>query len=149
MAQLYANNASSVLATGISATATSLTVASGSGLKFPSPGANDFFLLTLFQFAGGTEVNREVVKCTARVDDTLTIVRAQENTGAGPYLASDTVQMRLTAGTLARMGGAVRGSPMPARAWYGLLRRHPILTCRASRRPISGVVRLVTCTPRA
>lgn len=73
---LFTNNANSKLAAPISTTATEMTVTAGTGALFPSPGAGQQFALTLVDAATG--LNKEVVYCTERVGDTLTIVRAQE-----------------------------------------------------------------------
>jgi hypothetical protein len=97
--QLFTNNASSVLATGISAAATSLVVSAGTGARFPNPSGGDYFLLTLFQMSGSTEVNHEIVKCTSRTTDTLVIARAQEGTTARAFNAADPVSLRATAGS--------------------------------------------------
>lgn len=98
--QLFANNATSVLASGIATAATSLQLAPGTGARFPNPGNGHYFLLTLYQMSGSTEVNHEIVKCTARNGDTLTIARAQENTVARSFNTADPVSLRLTAGSL-------------------------------------------------
>ena len=51
---LAANNAQSVLAAGISASATSLTLNTGTGALFPSPvSGTSFFKLTLIDAATG------------------------------------------------------------------------------------------------
>src|SRR5690606_32111243 len=42
----------------------------------------------------------EIMRCTARNGDTLTVVRAQEGTSAITFSAGDVVELRLTAGTL-------------------------------------------------
>lgn len=97
--QLFANNASSVLSTGITAAATSLVVSAGTGSRFPSPANGDYFLLTLYQMSGTTEVNHEIVKCTSRTNDTLVIARAQEGTTARAFNAADPVSLRATAGS--------------------------------------------------
>lgn len=99
MALLFANNAASTLASGITAGATSLTVATGQGAKFPSPSGGDYFLLTLTQ--AGQETTWEIVKVTARSGDVLTIVRGHESTTAAAWSAGDKAELRLTAGGLA------------------------------------------------
>lgn len=101
MAQLFANNATSTLASGINNSVTSLTLATGEGARFPSPTGGDFFLATLTQ-AGATETSWEVVKVTARSTDTLTIVRAYEG-AAATWAAGDKVEIRLTNDGLVRM----------------------------------------------
>ena len=50
--QLYANNASSTLASGVNATDNTLVLAAGQGALFPAPSGGDFFLLTLTQGVG-------------------------------------------------------------------------------------------------
>ena len=97
MTQLFANNAASTLASGITNVATSLTLASGQGALFPAITGSDYFLLTLTQ---ATETSWEIVKVTARTTDTLTIVRAQEGTAAASWASADKAEIRLTAGTM-------------------------------------------------
>lgn len=97
MSILFTNNASTTLASSILSGATSLTVASGSGALFPNPTSPDYFLVTL-QGVSGTPI--EIVKCTARSTDTLTIVRAQEGTTASAFSSGDKVELRVTAGQM-------------------------------------------------
>lgn len=99
MAQLLTNNAVSTILTGIASGALSVQVAAGEGAKFPSPTGGDFFLVTLFKSTAGTDTAIEIVKCTARSADVLTIVRAQEGTTANAYLAGDFIALRITAGS--------------------------------------------------
>ena len=96
--QLFSNNAQSTLAAAITNVATSLTVATGEGSRFPNPTGGDFFIITLFKLSGVTESAIEIVKCTARSGDVLTVVRGQEGTMALAYAAGDYVALRLTAG---------------------------------------------------
>jgi hypothetical protein len=104
--QLFANNATGALASGTSNSATSLTLSTGQGALFPTPSGGDWFLLTLTQ-ATGPESSWEIVKCTARSGDTLTVVRAQEGTTALVWAIAK-AELRITAGTLvpAVAGGA-------------------------------------------
>ena len=104
MAQLFANNAESTLAAGIDNDDTTLTVQTGHGARFPSPSGGDYFLLTLTQ--AGSETSWEIVKCTSRSGDTLTVVRAQEGTSAAAWGSGSKAELRLTAGALARYEGA-------------------------------------------
>lgn len=101
--QLFANNAKTVLASGISAVATSLTVTAGTGLLFPVITGSDYFLATLCQLSVTGEINFEIVKVTARTSDVFTIVRAQEGTTALVYVAGDKVELRLTKETMGRL----------------------------------------------
>lgn len=100
MTQLFANNAASKLGSGISSSALTLTLKAGDGAKFPSPSGGDFFLATLYQKVGQDEINHEIVKCTARSGDVLTVMRAQEGTTARAFGVDDPVELRLTAGSL-------------------------------------------------
>jgi hypothetical protein len=96
MAALFTNNASATLAAGISSGALSLTVSGGQGALFPAPTGNDWFMATLINPAN----QLEIVKCTARSSDTLTITRGQEGTTARAYLTGERVELRLTAAAL-------------------------------------------------
>lgn len=99
--RLFTNNAVSLLQAGISASATTLNVIPGHGAMFPSPGANEIFVVTLENQSASL---REIVHVTARNNDTFTIVRGQEGTTPLNWPASsgnDTlVDHRVTAGTL-------------------------------------------------
>ncbi|EPE4173784.1 hypothetical protein ACSILQ_003260 [Yersinia enterocolitica] len=96
---LSANNASTVLAAGISASATTLTVNTGTGGLFPSPvSGTSFFKLTLIDAATGTLT--EIVHVTARSGDIMTIVRGQEGTTNRLWSANDIAANMMTAGTL-------------------------------------------------
>jgi hypothetical protein len=91
MAALFTNNAASLVAGGgITSGATSLTVTTGQGSLFPNPSSPDFFWLTL-----DDGVNIEVVKCTARSTDVLTIVRAQDGTSANAFAAGAFARLRI------------------------------------------------------
>jgi hypothetical protein len=98
---LFANNASSTLAAPISNTATSVTLAAGTGAEFPSPSAGQQFGLTFNDAATG--LLTEIVYCTARTGDTLTIARAQEGTTAQGWASGDLAANLWTAGVAAAM----------------------------------------------
>lgn len=96
---LAANNAQTVLAAGISASATSLTVNSGTGSLFPAPSNGvSFFKLTLIDATTGQLT--EIMHVTARTGDTMTIERGQEGTTARAWSANDIAVNMMTAGTL-------------------------------------------------
>lgn len=100
MAQLLKNNAFSTLALPLASGATSMTLVDASG--FPSPTGGDYFLATLVGYGtNGAENAWEIVRCTARASNTLTVVRAQEGTADASWSAATQVQMRLTAGSMA------------------------------------------------
>jgi hypothetical protein len=94
MAVLFKNNAHSTLASSITDSATSITLASGHGtLRFPTTGSPDYFFATLIDSSN----NIEVVKCTARSSDVLTVTRAQESTSARAFSTGDRIELRITA----------------------------------------------------
>lgn len=95
MAVKFSNNASTTLASNASNSATSISVADGS--VFPVLSGTDYFYVTL-ETAANTA--REIVKCTARSGNTLTIVRAQDGTSALAFATNDKVELRLTAAVL-------------------------------------------------
>ena len=78
------NNASSVLAADITDVATSLTVATGEGAKFP---ASNFHIT----------IENEILLCSTRTGDVLTVTRAQEGTSAAAHTAGKTVRLNITA----------------------------------------------------
>lgn len=94
---LFTNFARSQLAAPLLAGDLSLTVETGHGARFPSPGVGEYFYLVLENAA----LDREIVKCTGRAVDTLTIVRAQDNTTALGWNAGDVVALRMVAAALA------------------------------------------------
>ena len=84
--QLFKNNAGATLSGTIPIGATSINLSAGQGARFPAPTAGDYFLLTIYEKdVGGVEFNYEVVKCTSRTADTLTVTRDFEGlvVGAG------------------------------------------------------------------
>lgn len=96
---LFADNATTLLASGISNSQTTLTVTATQGALFPSPGAGQIFVGTLEDTSG----NIEVVFCTGRTGDVMTIVRAQEGTSAQAFASGSRFELRCTAGTLQAM----------------------------------------------
>lgn len=97
----YANNASSTLASAITAAATSLTLKTGDGARFPALTGGQYFMATLTKSDG----TAEIIKVTARSGDVLTIARAQEPINgastAYAFVAGDMIDNRLTAAALA------------------------------------------------
>jgi len=104
MAQaLFTNNAFSLLASGISDADTAVSVTGGEGALFPNPTGGDYFYATLID----TSNNLEIVKCTARSTDALTIVREQESTTGRAFVAGDRIELRLTAAGITEADGYV------------------------------------------
>lgn len=99
---IYANNSSTTLGAALNNSATSLTVATGAGARFPAVVAPDVLLLTI------TEGNTvEVVWCTAHTlnSDIFTITRAKEsiqsgNPVAGTFTTAATVAGNVTKGAM-------------------------------------------------
>lgn len=92
MGILYQNNAHTTLAGDITSGATTVTVVDGSG--FPTPTGSDTFWATIEAADGLT---REIVSCTARAGNSISITRAQQSTSAAAWPAGSTFDMRWTA----------------------------------------------------
>ncbi len=95
---LFTNNATSRLTVPIGVADTSINVENGTGAKFPQPTVGTtYFIVTVEDRRSGAI---EIMKCTARSFDVLTVVRAQEGTTAKAFVIGATVSNRLTAGTM-------------------------------------------------
>ena len=88
----FSNNASANIIQALTSTATSVSVTTGKGDLFPSLNEGDYFYATL---AGNNGL--EIVKVTNRVKDTMTIVRAQDNTTALSFDTGDLFELRIVA----------------------------------------------------
>ena len=89
------NQAVSLLAANITAIATVMTVTPGDGnLKFPTTAGGKYFMVFLVK----ADKTYEIVKCTSRTGDSLTIERGAEGTVALPFTTGDAVGVRVTAG---------------------------------------------------
>lgn len=89
------NNAQSTLAAEISAEAVELTVATSEGAKFPTDG--DFHIT----------IEAEILKCTSRSTDVLTVTRAQEGTEAALHIAGKTVSLNVTAAVITEIQNGI------------------------------------------
>jgi hypothetical protein len=98
MNELFNNNAESEVASTFGSVATALTVTDGS--VFPSPTGDNFFYATLVKIVAGRETEWEIVKCTARSGNTLTVDRAQDNTVSQQWESGDMVSLRVVAASL-------------------------------------------------
>ena len=87
------NNAFGTLNAGITSSSTTIVLQAGEGARFPTLSAGDYFYATLID----TSNNLEIVKVTARSTDTMTVVRAQDNTTARAYSTNDRFELRPTA----------------------------------------------------
>jgi len=97
MSVKFSNNGHSTLAASLTSSATSITVASGHGARFPSLSSGEYFYATLIDASN----NLEIVKVTARSSDVLTVTRAQESTTARAFAIGDRIELRVTAQGLA------------------------------------------------
>jgi hypothetical protein len=102
MIEIFANLATTTLAGPISAGATAVNLAAGTGALFPNPAPGVSYFMMTFQDSA-TGLVHEIVQVTARTTDTCTIVRGQEGTSGAAWLAGDLADNRWTAGSAATM----------------------------------------------
>ena len=96
------NNAASTLNGGINDSVTSLDVASGEGALFPS------------SFPFNITLEDEILKCTNRVTDTLTVVRGEEGTTPANHADGKAVELRITAKAISDLNTAVNAIESPS-----------------------------------
>lgn len=99
MTILWANNASTTVSGSITAASTTVSLAAGTGVRFPNPTGGNYYKATFYDQA--TKTQYEIVHVTAMSGDIATIVRAQEGTTALAWSAGDIFANLITAGTLA------------------------------------------------
>ena len=97
MDTLFKNNASGMSQDILTNVGNTLVLATGDGARFPDPTGNEYFLLSIMSFTVGKESAWEILKCTGRSGDTLTVQRGQENTAQMEWPAGSFVEHRLTA----------------------------------------------------
>lgn len=98
--ELYGNGAYSALSAPISNTATTLTVTTGTGTRFPTPVAGvSFFRLTITSAASPNTIF-EIVYVTQKVGDTFTVTRGAEGSTAQAWSLGDLCGLEPTAGML-------------------------------------------------
>jgi hypothetical protein len=98
MARLLRNRVHSTVAVALTTGAGTLTVATGEGARFPSPTGVDYFDVTLTK---ADDTAYEIVRCTSRTGDVLTIDREREGTTATAFDVGDLVELTLTADAIA------------------------------------------------
>lgn len=116
------NNAVGVLGSSIDAIETSVGLAVGHGARFPALGAGDWFPVTVVKASDPSQF--EIMRCTARSGDTLTVARGQESTTAIAFDPGDVAELRFTAAAIEEFipkdGGVANGlrysieAPVPA-----------------------------------
>lgn len=84
------NNAQSYLVSAITSSSATLTVATGDGAKFPSSNFN-------------ISIDDEIILCSSRSGDVLTITRAQEGTVAAAHAAGAIVSLNITAAVISEL----------------------------------------------
>ena len=94
------NNARGTVADNpLSAGSVTLNLDTGKGAKFPSSGV---FTITVWDSENypnpSDDPNMEIMWCTSRTDDALTVVRAKESTTGVEHAKDSRVEMLLTAG---------------------------------------------------
>lgn len=94
---VFSNNASTLIASGISPSSTTVVCQAGQGALFPAISAGQVAACTLEDVSG----NIEIVYATGRTGDTLTIVRAQEGTTALSFASGSRLEQRITRGVIA------------------------------------------------
>jgi hypothetical protein len=120
--------ARSTLASPIGETDTTIALAAGAGAGFPSPTGGGAVMLVLSDASGA---KREVVACTARADDSLTVVRGMDGTAAQTFSAGDRVTLRLPAGARSAEFTGADGAPLSGSC--AVLRLHPQAVLRLER----------------
>lgn len=93
MTVVLANNVASTLAQDLTAGAGSVTLASGTGARFPTTVSGRYYYATLISPSGVLEI----VKVTARTGDQLTMQRGQENTSPAAFPSGSKIELRITA----------------------------------------------------
>lgn len=104
----FTNNAIGRLGEDLTVGETSIQLANGDGARFPNPNPGQIFVLTVQHLVEGT---MEIMFCTARAGDVLTVERGQEGTDAVEWVQSNNVivQHRVTADTLEYLAETAAG----------------------------------------
>ena len=92
----FKNLASSTLQSDVTALATTVTVHADDVAKFPVITGNEYFIVVAVNSAG----DFEIMRVTAVVGSTFTVIRAQEGTAAKAFVTGDKIEHRLTAESL-------------------------------------------------
>lgn len=84
------NNADSSLAVALTAGAGTLTVEAGEGANFPTTADGDFWV----------SIDAEILLCTSRAADVLTVARGEQGTVADAHDVGASVELRITQETV-------------------------------------------------
>lgn len=93
------NRATSVLASAINDTTTTIPVAAATGSRFPTLGAGDWFPLVVVNASGGYEI----MHVTARTGDVMTVERGREGTAPLSFDVGARADLRLTEAAIAEI----------------------------------------------
>lgn len=105
----FRNNARSTLLNAISASSTSITLQLLAGEAFPTLSTGQIFSLIVWS----TDLTTyEVMYCTAKTGDTLTVERGKEGTIARSFAAGAVVVHNVTAGFLSQLVGPQPSTPV-------------------------------------
>jgi len=96
----YSNNAFSVIVGAIASANTIIALAPGTGSRFP---ASDFRATLVGYDVNGNEDTWEIVHCSSRSGDVLTVTRGQEGTSAVAWDNGARIENRITAGSMAAL----------------------------------------------
>jgi hypothetical protein len=91
------NNASSSLVATITAIASSLTVKTGEGARFPAA------------FPFHISIDNEIMEVTARTGDVMTVTRAQEGTTGAIHASNTAVRLNITAAIVKQVQDVIDG----------------------------------------
>jgi hypothetical protein len=86
------------VSTGYDADDTEIVLSTGHGAKLPDPSTDGEFNLIWFNstdYTPSSDPNVEIVRCTARSSDTLTVTRNQESSGASTKNTADKVYLMI------------------------------------------------------
>jgi len=92
------NSTSSSLASAINNSVGTLTVATGEGANFPATADGDFWV----------SIDSEILLCTSRTGDVLTVTRAQQGTSGAAHDAGAAVELRITAEAISEMQDEIK-----------------------------------------
>lgn len=91
------NFAKCIVSGTYSSAATAITLQAGEGAKLPAPATDGAFNLVWWNYTDypdpSGDPNKEIVRCTARTTDALTVTRAQESTSASTKNTAGKVYM--------------------------------------------------------
>lgn len=98
---LLSNFGQAVLVDPVLAGDTTFLIDSELADRFPTPGADQAFAITLWD--GNPETPQEISYVTSNVAGVLTVLRAQEGTAAGNWLAGTQIRHSITAGSISNL----------------------------------------------